>query len=344
MRRGTFLLLGAGALASGAIKGCKRGCNGGSPGEVRITRGAGGVGFLPLLVMERHKLIEDHAKKMGIPDLKANFVDIGGPTAVNYALLSGSIDFVAAGPPAFLILWANSDHCKVMGVSAMTSLPMYLNARDARLQTLDDFTDNDKIAVTAVEVSIPAVAMQMKAVEKYGPPEWKRFDRFTMSMTHSDGMKALLSGSGAVSAHFTSPPYHQRERKDRNVHTVITTDDIMKGSTTFTMLSTTTAFYEKNPKAVAVVLAALAEANQWIRDDKKRAAEMLFRETTKSGFTPDEIFDAVSDPATKFTMTPENIMKYAEHMYSVGTLEKKQSNWKDMFFPEIHEVYGAQGS
>jgi hypothetical protein len=31
-------------------------------------------------------------------------------------------------------------------------------------------------------------------------------------------------------------------------------------------------------------------------------------------------------------------------MYSVGTLEKKPSNWKDMFFPEIHEVYGAQGS
>jgi NitT/TauT family transport system substrate-binding protein len=346
MRLVKFLLLGA--LSIGVIvfggKSLKRDCNGGSPGKVRITRGAGGVGFLPLLVMDKLDLIETQAKKRGI-DLKASFPEVGGPTAVNYALLSGSIDFVAAGPPAFLILWANSDHCKVMGVSAMTSLPMHLNARDARLQTLDDFTDNDKIAVTAVDVSIPAIAIQMYAAEKHGPSEWNLFDRFTVQMTHSDGVGALKSG--IVSAHYTSPPFAQRELKEPGVHTVITTDDIMKGSSTFTMLSTTTAFYEKNPEVVTAVMAALAEANQLIRDDKKWAADILLHETGKSDFTAneiDEMFDAVNDPAVKFTMTPENIMKYAEHMYNVGTLEKKPSNWKEMFLPEIYEVYGAQGN
>ena len=38
--------------------------------EVRIPTGAGGVGFLPLLVMEKRQLIEKHAKAAGIPNLK----------------------------------------------------------------------------------------------------------------------------------------------------------------------------------------------------------------------------------------------------------------------------------
>jgi NitT/TauT family transport system substrate-binding protein len=334
VKRRKFLLLGAGALASGVIKGCNRGA---APGTVRIPRGAGGVGFLPLLVMEKERLIQKHA-----PGLEPDWIPVGGPSAVNGALLSGAIDFVAAGPPAFLILWDRTrDNDKVMGVSAITSLPMYLNANVARLQTLDDFKDNDKIAVTAVKVSIPAIAMQMHAEEKHGPLEWRRFDRLARSMTHGNGVNALLGGSGAISAHFTSPPFYQRELKDPKVHKVITTNDIMKGSSTFTMLSTTTAFYEKNPKVVAAVLAALEEANQKIRDDKKWAADVLFHATAKSSFKPEDMFEVVSDPAVKFTTTPENIMKYGEFMHRVGTIKKKPSNWKEMFFPEI---YGAQGN
>src|SRR3954466_11117766 len=72
---------------------------------VRIPRGAGGVGFLPLLVMEQNKLIEKHAARLGVPAIEGRWVDLGGPSALNDALLSGAVDFIAAGPPAFLVLW-----------------------------------------------------------------------------------------------------------------------------------------------------------------------------------------------------------------------------------------------
>ena len=157
--------------------------------------------------------------------------------------------------------------------------------RAGNLKKLEDFTDADKIAVTAIKVSIPAIVMQMYAAEKYGLPEATRFDKYTVSMTHPDGVMALLGGSGAISAHFTSPPFHQRERKDPRVHTIMTSDDVMKGSTTFTMLSTTTAFREKNPKAVAAVLAALEESTRMIREDHKMAADVLLSSTTESGFS-----------------------------------------------------------
>jgi NitT/TauT family transport system substrate-binding protein len=152
---------------------------------------------------------------------------------------------------------------------------------------------------------------------------------------------ALLGGSGAISAHFTSPPFHQRERKDPHIHTVMTTDDIMKGSTTFTMLSTTTAFRENNPRATQAVLSALEEANGMIRADKKMAAMVLLSSTSESGFSLQDLQEVIEDPAVKFITTPENVMKYAEFMRSIGTLEHLPASWQELFFADIH---GAPGS
>jgi len=312
------------------------------PLVVRIPRGAGGVGFLPLLVMEQNKLIEKHAARLGVSAIEVKWVNLGGPSALNDALLSGAVDFIAAGPPAFLVLWDRTrDSAKVMGVAAITSLPMYLNTSRDGFKTLDNVTGTDKIAMTAIKVSIPAIVMQMYAAEKYGLKDATRFDRYTVSMTHPDGVVALLGGSGAISAHFTSPPFHQRERKDPHIHTVMTTDDVMKGSTTFTMLSTTSAFRESNPTATQAVLAALEEANGLIRADKKMAAMVLLASTTESGFSLNDLQEVIEDPAVKFTTTPENVMKYARFMHSIGTLEHLPETWQELFFADIH---GAPGS
>src|SRR5260221_11473857 len=60
--------------------------------EVRIPRGAGGIGFLPLLVMERYRLIERQAMEAGVPNLQVKWIDLGGPAVMNDALLSGAAD------------------------------------------------------------------------------------------------------------------------------------------------------------------------------------------------------------------------------------------------------------
>ena len=291
--------------------------------------------------MEKQGLIEKSASETGAGTLQVRWLDVSGPSAMNDALLSGAVDFIAAGPPAFLVLWDRTrDNVKVQGVGAMTSLPMYLNTRAPHLKRLDDVTASDKIAVTAIKVSIPAIIMQMYAAEKYGPSEATRFDKYTVSMTHPDGVVAMLSGSGGVTAHFTSPPFSQRERKDPAIRTIMTSDDVMKGSTTFTMLSTTAKFRDENPKIYAAVLKALEEANRLILADKKMAADLLLG-PGEGGFSAAEILEVVSDPAVKFTTTPENVLKYAEFMHSIGTLKNRPASWKDLFFAEIH---GAPGS
>src|SRR5688572_14273560 len=319
------------------------GCGGRSANEIRIPRGAGGVGFLPLLVMEKHRLIEKHAADAGIANLTVRWVDLGGPSVVNDALLSGAADYAAAGPPAMLTLWDRTrDSIGVAGVAAMTSLPMYLNTHASHLKSVDDLREGDKIAVTAIKVSIPAIVMQMYAARKYGSAEATRFDKYTVSMTHPDAVVAMLSGAATgISAHFTSPPFHQRERRDPRIRTILTTDDVMGGSTTFTMLATTRKFKEENPEAYTAVLRALDEANRWIVSDRRAAASLLLASTPESGFSIEETVLMLEDPAIRFTTTPENMKKYADFMHETGSIRNRAASWKDMFFPDIHAAPGS---
>ena len=266
-------------LAAAVIGAATLGCSGDPGGpEVRIPLGAGGVGFLPLMVMREHGLIEKHARDAGLDDLSVTWIDLGGPAVMNDALLSGSVDFIAAGPPAFLTLWDRTrGSARVRGVAAMASLPMYLNTRADHLRSIDDLTPQDKIAITAVKVSIPALIMQMYAAEKYGLDQADRFDRYTITMSHADALVTMLAGSSEINAHFTSPPFHQREIRDPAIRTIMSSDDVMGGATTFTMLSTTARFHSENPVAYAAVLAALEEANAMIRADPNDAARDLDR-------------------------------------------------------------------
>jgi ABC-type nitrate/sulfonate/bicarbonate transport system substrate-binding protein len=52
---------------------------------VKIPKGAGGVGFLPLIVMEEKKLVEAEAQKTGLA-LKAEYIKLGGPARLHHDL------------------------------------------------------------------------------------------------------------------------------------------------------------------------------------------------------------------------------------------------------------------
>jgi len=310
--------------------------------ELRIPLGAGGFGFLPLHMMREHKLIEKHSTAAGVP-VTVNWANIGGPSVMNEALLSGSADFISAGPPAFLTLWdrTKGTPIEVKAVASMSSMPMYLNTSAEHLKSLDDIKPEDKIAVTAVKVSIPAIIMQMHALAKYGKAEAFRFDRNTVSMTHPDGVIAMLTGNKQITAHYTSPPFHHREIKDKNIRTIQTTDDVMGGSTTFTMISTTERFQKANPKVFTAFLAALKESHQMIAADKQGAAKVLLASMGGKGWEIDELVAILNDKDIKYTTSPENLMKYAEFMHSIGTLKNKPGSWKEMFFPEMHGQSGS---
>ena len=308
--------------------------------EIKVTRGAGGVGFLPLLMMEKHGLVERRAREAGLDKLKVSWIDLGGPSVVNDALLSGAADIVPAGPPAFITIWARSQG-KIKGIAAMTSIPMYLNTRSPTFNSIDEIGEQDKIAVTAVKVSIPAIIMQMHALKTYGAAEYARFDRYTVSLRHPDAVIALLSGRSEITAHFASPPFHQRERKDPRIRTILTSNQVMGGPSTFTMLYGMSKFRDDNPKTYAAFVAGMRDAIRMINEDRRAAAQVLHESPEGKGSALEEIVDIVADPDVKFTTAPENVMKYAEFMSQVGSIATRPASWQEMFFPEIHDENGS---
>lgn len=300
--------------------------------ELRVPLGAGGFGFLPLHMMKHYGLVEKKAAEAGLK-LTVNWANVGGPAVMNDALLSGSADFISAGPPAFLVLWDRTKgNAGVKGVAAMSTMSMYLNTHAEHFKTLDDVKDDEKIAVTAVKVSIPAIIMQMYARQKYGAASTFKFDRSTVSMQHPDAVVALLTGNKQITAHYASAPFHQRERREANIRTIQTSDEVMGGATTFTMISTTTKFHDENPKAYAAFVAALKESFNMIRADKKAAAQVLLDSMGGKGWTVEELAEMLNDPKIYYTTKPENVMKYAAFMHEVGSLKNRPASIKELFF------------
>ena len=298
--------------------------------ELKVPLGAGGFGFLPLHMMKKYELIEKEATKSGLK-ITVNWANIGGPSVMNDALLSGSADFISAGPPAFLILW---DRTKgkgdVKGVAAMSTIPMYLNTRADHLKKLEDLKDDDKIAVTAVKVSIPAIIMQMYA-KKSGADAYK-FDKYTVSMQHPDAVVAIVSGNKQITAHYASAPFHQRELKEAGARTIQKTNDVMGGPQTFTMISTTTKFHNENPKVYSAFVAALKQSFDMIKKDKKAAAQVLLESMGGKGWDVDELAKMLDDKDTYYTTKPEGVMKYATFMNEIGSLKNKAASLNDLFF------------
>ena len=308
--------------------------------EVKITKQFG-VGFLPLMVMEDLKLVEKNSKAQGLPEVKGVFMTLSNPAAMNDGLLSGQIDFGTNGPPAMITIWARTKGSgnEIKGVAGMVLTPMWLNVNNPAIKSIRDFTEKDKIAVTAVKVSIPAIIMQMAAAKEWGKDQYARLDPLTVSMSHPDGMAAFLSKRD-VTAHFTSPPFMYKELEQPGVHRIMSSDDVMGGPTTFSNLYSTSKFHDANPRVYKAVLAAFTEAIEVINKDKKRAAEIYLRISGDKKSTVAELQKDLEDPNLVFTTTPKNIQKYADFMFDVGTIKTKVSSWKDVYFPEVHHLPG----
>jgi NitT/TauT family transport system substrate-binding protein len=282
--------------------------------ELNVPLGAGGFGFLPLMMMRKHHLVEQQAAVAGLA-LTVNWANIGGPSAMNDALLSGSAHFISAGPPAFLTLWDRTrGRNAVIGAAAMSAMPMYLNTRTDRLRSVDDL----------------------------GPGETWRFDPFTVSMAHPDAVIALLSG-GAITAHFASAPFHQREMQAPGMRTIMNSDDVMGGPTTFTMISTTRRFHDENPKAYAAFVGALKQAETMIAADPHDAAEVLLDSMGAAGgkaFTAEDMVAILRDPVTTYGPAPRNVLKYAHFMHEIGTLKSDPAGLDELFFSDPDVLKG----
>jgi NitT/TauT family transport system substrate-binding protein len=309
-------------------------------GEITIAQQYG-MAYLQFLVMQRDNLVVKHAKAAGLGDVKVTWHKFSASNIMYDAVLSGDLQIASGGLTPLITIWARTrDNYKAHGLAAMNAMPLLLNTREPNVKTIKDFTSKSRIALPAVKISQQAITLQMAAAQAFGDADFARLDPLTVSMSHPDGMQALMSGASEVTSHLTSPPYEYQELADPKIHTVMNSYDVAGGPTTFTVLWCTGKFRDENPKTYAAVLAAFREATDIVNKDK-RAAAKLYIEKEHPKLTEDEVYKMLTSPGIDYTLTPSGVMKYADFMYAHGLIKVKPSSWKDVFFPEVHDLPGS---
>jgi NitT/TauT family transport system substrate-binding protein len=299
-----------------------------------------GIGYLPLMIMEEQKLVEKYAKASGV-DVTVSWAKFAGGNVMNDALLSNSVQFASGGVGPFVTLWARTrGSLDVKAVSAINSMPLFLNTRNPAVKTIRDFRNTDKIALPAAKVSIQAITLQMAAEKTFGEGQQNKLDALTVSLSHPDAQAALLSGQSEITAHFSSPPFQYQQLKNPAVHTVLNSYDVLGGPATFNVVWATSKFKNDNPKLYDAFVKALGEATALINRDHRYAAETYLR-ISRDKDSVQEIQAMLDDPAIVYTTTPQNVMKYVDFMLKIGAIKSKPDSWKDLFFPNAHNLPGS---
>jgi NitT/TauT family transport system substrate-binding protein len=300
-----------------------------------------GIAYLPLTIVERLRLLEKHGQRLGL-DLQTDWVRFTGGTPMNEALIAGHLDFASGGIGPLLTLWARTrGNLDVRGVTAINAMPQYLNTINSSVQTLSDLTDKDRIALPAVRTSLHAVLLQMAAEKAFGKGQHGRLDHLTVSMSHPDGMNAMLSGRTEITAHFTAAPYMYEELKDTRVRKVLDSYEVLGGRHSFIVIWATGRLAKDEPKVVEAFLAAVEEAMQHIR---RSPAEMaaLWVDAEKSKLV--DVAEAeriITSSENEWTTTPKSTMAFADFMHRVGLIPRRPDTWKELFFEGIHGLPGS---
>ena len=309
--------------------------------ELKIAKQYG-ISYLPLMLMETDKLVEKQAAASGLGDIKVDWVTLAGGAAMNDAILSDSLHFASGGVGPLATIWARTrGGADVRAVSAMNSMPLFLNLRDPDVKSLKDLSEKHKIALPAVKVSIQAVTLQMAAEKEFGVGNHGKLDHLTIAMSHPDAQAALLSGASEVTGHFSSPPFQYQQLKTAGIRTLVTSYDVLGGPATFNLVWTTAKFHTENPKVYGAFLKAFEEAIGAVNKDKTVAAQRYLDIAKDRRSTHAEILAMLEDPAIEYTTTPSSVMKYVEFMHRTGALKVKPDTWKDLFFANAHTLPGS---
>ncbi|MCK0198755.1 ABC transporter substrate-binding protein [Ancylobacter sp. 6x-1] len=306
-------------------------------GQLRIAQQFG-IAYLPLIVAKEQHLIEKQAESAGVADLKVEWLRLSGAAAMNDALISGGLDFATAGVAPAILTWDKTrGKVDITLIASLGSMPNVLTTNNPKVKTLKDFTDSDRIALPSVKVGFQPIVLQIAAEKAFG--QYDKLDRLTVSLPHPDATAAILSGTGGITAHFTSPPFFEQQLESDKVHAVLNSYDVLGGPHTFNVVYGTRKYAEENPKTINAFVAALDQANDWIKANPKEAAS-LYIAAEKSKLDPAFVEAIIRDPQIRFTTVPERVDVFTDFEYRIGLIKQKPG-WKDLFQPGLHARNGS---
>jgi NitT/TauT family transport system substrate-binding protein len=300
--------------------------------QVRIAHQYG-LGYLPLLVMRQHRLIEKYTGNFGLGNVKVTWNRYPSGEAMNAALQAGLVDFGSGGAVPLIRAWDQTrEGVGVKGVASLGTMPVYMVANDASIKSVKDLNPGDRIALPSVKTSLQAVLLQMAAARAFGMEHYAKLDALTVPMAHPDGLRALLAGK--ITAQVGGPPFQDQALRNPGIHRVWSSYRLLGGPATYNALWTTGEFRSRYPKTYRAVYLALREALDIIRKDPAYAAD-IYLQQSNSPLSPEFVTSVISNPEVSFTAAPQNVETLALFMYRTDAIRNAPAGWRDLFFDDL---------
>jgi NitT/TauT family transport system substrate-binding protein len=309
-------------------------------GRLRIAKQFGVV-YLLLNVIEDQKLVEKHGKAAGL-DIAVEYVQLSGGSAVNDALLSGSIDVGGAGVGPLFTIWDRTRGRQgVKGVASLGNFPYYLVSNRPTVRSIADFTEADRIAVPAVGVSVQSRILQWASAKLWGDKDFAKLDKISVAVPHPEATAAIIKGGTEITGHFGNPPFQDQELAENpNAHVVLNSYDVQDGPASSTVLYATERFYRDSPKTYAAFVEALDEAAQFVAANPEAAADIYIK-ASNSRIDRDLLLKVIRNPQVSFKIEPQNTLGLGQFMHRVGAIKTEPKALSDYFFDSPRTAAGS---
>jgi NitT/TauT family transport system substrate-binding protein len=308
--------------------------------EVRIGYGFG-IGFLPLMVIEKLQLIDKHSKAATGAPAPASFTRFSGSSAMQDAVLADAIDMGGYGIPALLIAWEKTrgTASQIIGLAGITTGPLVLVTNNPAVNSIKDLGPRDRIAMPST-VSPQMYVLQMAAEQELGAGKYDRFKSAVVSLPHPEAVKALLSRL-EISAYFSSAPFTQIVLRDPGIHAILDSETVFGGKGSFLVMAMSKRFADRNPDLVKATLAAIEEAASIIKQDPRHAAEIYLSVEPSSSMTVDFIAEILKSSSDDFGAEVYGVKAYADALVRLGQLRTPPSSWREVFHPILGDRNGS---
>lgn len=283
--------------------------DGSAPKKITIAY-QGGIGYAPVHVLEKKKLIEKNYNGK----VEVNFVKLDSGAAVNEGIIGGTIDIGCMGlPPSIAGVSKGVPYKAIANLSVQGS---GLMSNDPSIKSLKDIKGEDKIALVSTG-STQHILLSMAAENKLGDAH--ALDNNIQRMSQAEGMAALEAG--VVKMHLTSSPFIYQERHQNKYVELSEINEGWEQGNNFLVAMAVTSLAEDKDLFTAVQK-AFVQAVDFINENPD---ETLSIEEEYLQLDKETIRSYLNEPDSKFFSDIRGMGKMASFMKRAGFIDKEVS-------------------
>lgn len=268
-----------------------------------------GMAYAPFQIMEQQGLVEEAYKKATGKTVEVEYVQVNSGATINDSFASGAVQVGAMGvAPAIIGTMSGVGYKICSNVSAQPHRIMTSNPNAKSLKDIG----KDQIALVNIG-SIQHILLAMACEAEMGDAH--AMDNNIAAMAHPDGMAALING--AVKYHLTSSPYVYKEA-EQGMTEVEAIKAVWPEGNSFIVAVASQELYDENPELYKAVVDSIAEAIDYINNNKEEAAGILCENEDVSAET---MLKWLNDPACSYSTELKGVMTMAKFMDENGFLE-----------------------